>query len=222
MKYVCRKTSIYLRQVNIVSHKALIGGVAYSISSGNTTIGGTGYDITGGKTLIGGTAYNIGFRVDPLIIYEGGDNVLVGTLAIGNYTTSTNAGVVGPPAINDTYGIVDGCIKVISAMGMVPGYGSSSRTIYATIGQIDITKYTTLHVLGYSSNVSNPLGIGSFGLTLVKANDNSNPSYEISGSLSNTTATEEIIDISSYAGNYYIKLASGGYGTAYFTKIWLT
>ena len=205
-----------------MGHKTLIGGTTYDVSSGKTLVNGTGYGVGGGRTLIGGTGYNVSFGVKPLIIYDGGDNVLVGTLVLGNFTTSSNAGIVGPPQINDTYGIVDGCIKVISAMGMVPGYGSSSRTIYATIGQIDITKYTTLHVLGYSSNVSNPLGIGSFGLTLVKANDNSNPSYEISGSLSNTTATEEIIDISSYAGNYYIKLASGAYGTAYFTKIWLT
>ena len=43
------------------SHKTLIDGTAYKITSGRDLVGGTGYGIKSGKTLIGGTAYDIPF-----------------------------------------------------------------------------------------------------------------------------------------------------------------
>lgn len=58
-----------------MSHKTLINGTAYNITSGKSLVSGTIYNISSGKTLVSGTGYNINLRYwkPTAMLYDDGD-----------------------------------------------------------------------------------------------------------------------------------------------------
>ena len=195
-------------------HKTLVEGTEYKVHKGTTLVNGTKYSIAEGKTLVEGTARTIPL-ISELVIYDGGDSVLVGTFAAHSTgTVTTTAASIADGYIN-AYGF-----QVIEVNGTCRQYlGGIAAISYWDVGPIDITKYKTLHIIGSAgTGMSSTCGIHTQSATT--------SSFTKSTTLS-TTVGEKTIDISSQSGNYYIKCYAYAQqratpGVAKISKIWLT
>lgn len=213
-----------------MGHNVLIGGSAYEAIGGKALVGGTGYDIKNGKTLISGTSYGINFT-QPLIIYDGGTDVLVGTLT----PKASNTPGLTPYA----QGGYDAATNSLTSRGISYTYNQRGyMNIYRwEITDIDLTGYTKLHATGWvvspKDNTRYPIGIMTKNSTL-----DGQMNMLKSAVITSTTLEEVVVDISDYANaNQIIRFyATNSYGavtapplvtgqnmgTGYITKIWLT
>ena len=87
-----------------MAHKVLIGGTAYSVSSGRSMVSGTTYDIKGGRTLVDGTGYSISFSSgeptamlysDGDMVFQYGSDVASGKTLTASYTWFENESYFG-------------------------------------------------------------------------------------------------------------------------------
>lgn len=213
-----------------MSHKVLVGGAAYEISGGKTLISGTGYAIGGGKTLVSGVEYDVKFGPEPLIIYDGGTDVLIGTLT----PKASNTPGLTPYAS----GGYDAATNSLTSRGISYTYNKKGyMNIYRwEITDIDLTGYTRLHATGWvvspSDNTRYSIGIMTKNSTL-----DGQVNMLKSAVITSTTLEEVVVDISDYANaNQIIRFyATNSYGnvtappvvtgsnigTGYITKIWL-
>lgn len=184
-----------------MGHKLLIDGTAYEVTGGRLLVDGTAYNISKGRTLIDGTGYDVGFIVEPLIVYDGGDTLLNGTAV-----NVTNAEIRTSP--KETY------IRLHTTSS-----GSTNNYAIYPISGIDFTKYKTLNFTGYTSNTSYQLLCGYSQTTQL----NKRPTaYETIQSKTSTTVTVDISNVSGtdlyiVAQLFYIRESFYGY----ITKIWL-
>lgn len=213
-----------------MSHKGLIGSTNYGISGGSVLINGTGYSISEGKTLINGTVQNVPFSKE-LVIYDGGDNLLVGTIeyrmSFFSVVQTQPEGVMSPTS--GKCEIINGEIRLVNLV--VPGtyYGNTiygAYTYIALIKGIDLYRYSTLHLIGYKTNM-----LAEFGVTSTLLNGGTSPHLytvpEIGSSISSNSPTEISLDISEFSATEgYIVLRPGMGGTTSssmcVSKIWLT
>ena len=75
-----------------MSHRTLVNGTLYDVTSGKCLIGGTGYSIKKGKTLVGGTGYDIAFGSKTWLI-----NASLSDSSLSNLDNIPPSGYVGPP-----------------------------------------------------------------------------------------------------------------------------
>lgn len=179
-----------------MGHKILIDGTAYEITGGRTLIDGTGYDVQSGKNLIDGTAYDVSFGVAPLIVYDGGSELVNGTEA----SKSSNVS------------ITSGTIRL---------YFSTSKTAHYSISGIDFTKYNTLNFTGKVNNqyaiTTRKVGCSS---------SPSSNAFTASENLTSTESTHSVDISNVEGTGYYIKLygsvtSTGGSLFMTVSKIWL-
>lgn len=201
-----------------MAHKSLIGGTAYTIKGGRTLIGGTGYDLSKGRTLIGGTGYDISFGVQPLIVYDGGDTVLVGEMKL-----QTGVGQGGVSQITDNNNNYS--YSGVDSNGLWLGGNVSIGPTFAivmlgviTIGALDFTKYSTLNCYARSSDSYNGTSVlfgTAAGFTTIEQGLST---VRLTGS-----AQQISVDVSGITGDRYIRIQAGSTGGYHpiITKIWL-
>lgn len=179
-----------------MGHKILVDGTAYEITGGRTLIDGTGYDIKKGRTLIDGTGYDILFTPPPLIVYDGGSELVNGTEA----SKSSNVS------------ITSGTIRL---------YFSTSKTAHYSISGIDFTKYNTLNFTG---KVNNQYAITT--RKVGYSSSPSTTAFTASENLTSTESTHSVDISNVEGTRYYIKLygSVASTGSSLFmtvSKIWL-
>lgn len=194
-----------------MAHKTKIGDSYYEVKGGKTKIGTDVYEIKGGKTKIGDAVYDIEFAAEPLIVYNGGNSVLVGSFK----TPSTNQTFIDG---------TNGHIRVSSQYIQMPTGGYGTIPYPAIIGPVDMSGYSTLkvecwtisHLGGNTTSISYQASYGTAESPLASTSFNA---YMAAG----TGTVEASLDISDADGEYYIKLQNVTQATSNsnFTKIWL-
>ena len=194
-----------------MAHKSLIGGTAYEVTGGKTLVNGTGYDVAGGKTLVSGTGYDVSFTPAEMIIYDGGDSILAGTLSgVRNGGTNSSSGNNTTSSSEAIPDIVSGVIQLYGVMTSTADagmYAVNYAVHSCSIGPIDFTDYETLHVeaTAAQSTVATATDFVDGDIFGYSANP-VNTSFPLDGSQMFSTASE--MDISDISGEQYIRITA--------------
>lgn len=180
-----------------MGHKILVDGTVYELTGGRGLVDGTGYNIKKGRTLIDGTGYDISFAPPPLIVYDGGDALVNGTMSESGVGES----------------ITNGAITIISSNGR---YG------YAKIENIDLAGYSTLNFIVRHINAKR----STMGYAEIDSPPATFISKTQVTSEADTQYTVDLSDFvqpeNPYCIKLYLSLTLGqSSGSLYCTKIWL-